>query len=83
MFREIGYAGESGSDMRNSYKYTMMYSGAEPEFIEGDVFKIIIPLSFGSMTKVGPGTSAVANALVSMQVNKLRMLLQSSWISAG
>ena len=56
VFREIGYADELGSGMRNSYKYTMMYSGAEPEFIEGDVFTIIIPLSFGSMTKVGPGS---------------------------
>ena len=55
--------------MRNSYKYTMMYSGAEPEFIEGDVFKII-PLSFGSMTKVGPGISPVASAQVSAQVGK-------------
>ena len=64
VFREIGYADELGSGMRNSYKYTMMYSGAEPEFIEGDVFKIIIPLSFGSMTKVGPGTSPVASAQV-------------------
>ena len=70
VFREIGYADELGSGMRNSYKYTMMYSGAEPEFIEGDVFKIIIPLSFGSMTKVGPGTSPVASAQVSAQVGK-------------
>ena len=30
------------------------------EFIEGDVFKIIIPLSYGAMTKVGPGASPVA-----------------------
>ncbi|MBR6999431.1 MAG: putative DNA binding domain-containing protein [Lachnospiraceae bacterium] len=57
VFREIGYADELGSGMRNSYKYTLMYSGAEPEFIEGDVFKIIIPLSVGSLTKVGPGNS--------------------------
>lgn len=42
----------------------MMYSGAEPEFIEDNVFKIIIHLSFGSMTKVGSGTSAVASAQV-------------------
>ena len=70
VFREIGYADELGSGMRNSYKYTMMYSGAEPEFIEGDVFKIIIPLSVGSMTKVGPGTSPVARAQVSAQVRK-------------
>ena len=47
-----------------------MYSGVEPEFIEGDVFKIIIPLSVGSMTKVGPGTSPVASAQVSAQVGK-------------
>ena len=37
--------------------YTKLYSGGEPEFIEGDVFKIIIPLTTGSMTKVGPETS--------------------------
>jgi len=53
--------------MRNSYKYTKLYSGAEPEFIEGDVFEIIIPLTTGSMTKVGPGTSPVASG----QVGKL------------
>ena len=46
----------------------MMYSGAEPEFIEGDVFKTIILLSFGSMTKVGPGTSPVASGQVSGEV---------------
>ena len=55
--------------MRNSYKYTLMYSGAEPEFIEGDVFKIIIPLSVGSMTKVGPGTSPVASGEVGGEVS--------------
>lgn len=53
VFREIGYADELGSGMRNSYKYTKLYSGAEPEFIEGDVFQIIIPLTTGSMIKVG------------------------------
>ena len=70
VFREIGYSDELGSGMRNSYKYTMMYSGAEPEFIEGDVFKIIIPLSVGSMTKVGPGTSSATSGQVSGQVVK-------------
>ena len=69
VFREIGYADELGSGMRNSYKYTKMYSGAEPEFIEGDVFQIIIPLTVGSMTKVGPGTSPVASEQVSEQVD--------------
>lgn len=70
VFREIGYADELGSGMRNSYKYTRLYSGAEPEFIEGDIFKIIIPLSVGSMTKVGPGTSPVESGESGGQVVK-------------
>lgn len=45
VFREIGLADELGSGMRNTYKYTKMYSGGEPQFIEGDVFRITIPLS--------------------------------------
>jgi len=61
VFREIGFADELGSGMRNSYKYTRLYSGVDPEFIEGDVFQIIIPLTTGSMTKVGPGTSPMVS----------------------
>ena len=30
--------------MRNTYKYTKLYSGGVPEFCEGDMFKITIPL---------------------------------------
>jgi len=67
VFREIGFADELGSGMRNSYKYTRLYSGAEPEFIEGDVFEIVIPLTTGSMTKVGPGTSTVSGGQVGGQ----------------
>lgn len=33
VFREIGLADELGSGMRNTYKYTKMYSGGEPEFV--------------------------------------------------
>jgi ATP-dependent DNA helicase RecG len=35
---------ELGSGVRNITKYNKIYSGAEPTFIEGDVFKTIIPL---------------------------------------
>jgi ATP-dependent DNA helicase RecG len=56
--------------MRNSYKYTRLYSGADPEFVEGDVFEIRIPLTTGSMIKVGPGTSPVSGGEVSGQVVK-------------
>ncbi len=55
MFREIGLADELGSGMRNTYKYTRLYSGAEPQFVEGEVFQTIVPLSEAATTvKVGP-----------------------------
>lgn len=31
--------------MRNIFKYSKYYSGEEPEFIEGDVFRLIVPLN--------------------------------------
>ncbi len=40
--------------MRNTYKYTRLYSGAEPEFVEGDVFRTVIPLSEAATATVGP-----------------------------
>lgn len=43
-FRNIGFADQLGSGVRNLFKYSKFYSGQEPEFIEGDVFRIIVPL---------------------------------------
>lgn len=57
VFREIGLADELGSGMRNTYKYTKMYSGKEPEFIEGNVFRIIVPLPEIATATVGPASS--------------------------
>lgn len=54
VFREIGLADELGSGMRNTYKYTKLYSGGTPEFIEGDVFRTVIPLTPVAVEKVGP-----------------------------
>ncbi len=54
VFREIGLADELGSGMRNAYKYSRLYSGAEPEFVEGDVFRTVIPLSAAATATVGP-----------------------------
>jgi ATP-dependent DNA helicase RecG len=44
-FINIGYADALGSGVRNLYKYTRIYSGGEPELIEGDVFRTIVPLN--------------------------------------
>ena len=43
-FRNIGYADQLGSGVRNLFKYSKYYSGKEPEFMEGDVFRIMVPL---------------------------------------
>jgi ATP-dependent DNA helicase RecG len=43
-FRNIGLADELGSGVRNLYRYGKLYSGNEPQLIDGDVFQIIVPL---------------------------------------
>ena len=50
---EIGLADELGSGMRNTYKYTQLYSGENPLFEEGDIFRTIIPLKKIATQKVG------------------------------
>ncbi len=43
-FRNIGYSDQLGSGVRNLFKYTKFYSGQEPIFREGDIFRIVVPL---------------------------------------
>lgn len=59
VFREIGLADELGSGMRNTNKYTKLYSGGTPIFDEGDIFKITIPLKNIATVKVGPDSENV------------------------
>ena len=62
-FRNIGYAEQLGSGVRNLYKYCKYYSGEEPQFIEGDIFRIIVPFNteyFKEMTLSG-GDKTIAN----------------------
>ena len=40
--------------MRNTYKFTKLYSGGVPQFIEGDTFKTVIPLNGTATLKAGP-----------------------------
>ena len=44
VFKEIDYADELGSGVRNLYKYSKLYGGDDPKLIEEDIFKIIVPL---------------------------------------
>ena len=69
VFREVSLADELGSGMRNTYKYTKLYSGGEPQFIEGDLFRTIIPLKPVATAKVGPDVSDQVSDHDSDQVN--------------
>ena len=40
VFREIGFADELGSGVKNLYKYSKAYGGSDPMIIEGEVFRI-------------------------------------------
>ncbi len=54
VFREIGYADELGSGMRNTNKYTKLYSGGTPVFVEDNIFEILIPMEKVASLQVGP-----------------------------
>ena len=58
-FRNIGYADQLGSGVRNLFKYSQYYSGNTPQFIEGDVFRTIVPLddAFSYETSYTPTTT--------------------------
>ena len=44
VFREIGYAEELGSGVKNLYKYSKLYGGSDPMLVEDDVFTTTIML---------------------------------------
>ena len=60
--------------MRNTYKYCGLYtSGTEPEFIEGDVFKAIIPIQTEQPTgQVGGEAAVEVSGEVQMIVDALQ-----------
>ncbi|MDR1622858.1 MAG: hypothetical protein LBS00_10835 [Synergistaceae bacterium] len=43
-FRTIGLAEELGFGVKNLFKYGRRYSGQDPQLIDGDIFRIIVPL---------------------------------------
>lgn len=56
-FREIDRADELGSGMRKMMLYGKKYGGADPQLIEGDVFRMVIsvPEFEQDGTRMGPG----------------------------
>ena len=77
-FVQIGYADTLGSGVRNLYKYTKIYSGGEPELIEGDVFKTIIPLERSVTAKV---TDKVIENITERETDVLSLISENQNIT--
>jgi len=67
VFKEIGRADELGSGIKNIKKYSKIYSNSKPIFIEGDIFKTIIPLT----THANPQATMQATMQADEEMNKL------------
>jgi len=48
VFKEIGLADELGSGIKKIVKYTKIYSNGLPEFNDGDIFKVKIPININN-----------------------------------
>lgn len=79
-FRNIGHSDQLGSGVRNLYKYTKFYSGQEPELVEGDIFRIIVPLddNYSFDYAIGNGTNAKTSVKLTKNEQKLLSMIQSN-----
>ena len=68
-FRNIGYADQLGSGVHNLFKYCKYYSGQEPEFVEGDVFRIIVPLDDSYSYDFGPENKKESQSADKVPIN--------------
>ncbi|MCL2499836.1 MAG: putative DNA binding domain-containing protein [Defluviitaleaceae bacterium] len=62
-FRNIGLADELGSGVRRLHYYVPRYSGKEPELLDGDVFRIIVPLDDGYSYDAGTASKQFVDNL--------------------
>ena len=74
VFKEIGWAEELGSGVRNIVKYSKVYSGTTPEFIDGDVFKTKISLNGIGINRSDVGVNVGVNVGVKLSETERRVL---------
>jgi ATP-dependent DNA helicase RecG len=86
IFKEMGLADELGSGVRNLFKYAAVFSGARPEMLEEDIFRVIVPLTeqvgeqaaMQNTMEVTAQVSAQVTAQVTAQVGTFCMEPKSS-----
>ena len=72
VFRQIGWADELGSGIRNLSHYCEKYCGQNPRLIEGDIFKFILPLT----KEVTPQATPHATPHVTPQAERINEVLE-------
>ena len=73
IFKEIGWAEELGSGIRNIEKYSKIYSKHKPVLIEGDVFKTVVEIKGQAISdKTSDKASDKASDKTSRNILKLR-----------
>ncbi len=82
-FVNIGYADSLGSGVRNLYKYTKIYSGGEPDFEEGDVFKLTVPIGNDSVEVNRNGLSERQNIILGMIKDNTSIQIEEIAVSFG
>lgn len=83
-FHNIGHSDQLGSGVRNLYKYTKFYSGLEPELIEGDIFRIIVPLddNYSFDYEIGSETNAKTNTKTDAKLTRKLTQTEQAILSA-
>jgi ATP-dependent DNA helicase RecG len=70
-FKEIGRADELGSGVRKLFRYCQAYGGANPELVENDIFRFILPLpSLEQMPENSAGVRVISIVDTSVQVTE-------------
>jgi len=69
-FRNIGLADELGSGVRKLYHYVPRYSSKPPEMIDGDVFRVIVPLDDAYSFEASITNSITTNDTTNITINE-------------
>ena len=56
--------------MRNTNKYTKLYSGGTPVFVEDNIFEILIPMDNVAELQVGPEETSIESEKTDKETNK-------------
>ena len=76
-FREIGWAEELGSGVRQLHKFAHLYGGTAASFEEGDVFRIRVPLIGGGSSQATAQATAQARLLTFCKEPRSREEMQA------